>query len=137
MTVAGVGSSSSSLPAGAAPQAAITQKQFLTLLTAQLKAQDPLNPVSATDFTSQLAQMTTLSGIEQLNGTVQQMLQLQQLAQGAALIGKTVTYAQSGASQTGKGVVQGVSVQNGQLQVQIGDQQVPVAQVNGIVQGSS
>ncbi len=115
----------------------LNQQQFLQLLTAQLKAQDPLNPVSATDFTSQLAQMSTMSGIEQLNTTVQQMLQLQQLAQGAALMGKTVTFTQSGSSPNSQGVVQGVSVQNGQLQVQVGNQQVPVAQVTGIVQGAS
>ena len=138
MAISSVSSSSPPPPPSATgSQAVIGQQQFLQLLTAQLKAQDPLNPVSATDFTSQLAQMSTLSGIEQLNTTVQQMLQLQQLSQGAALMGKTVTYAQAGNNQSGKGVVQGVSVQNGQLQVQVGGQQVPVGQINGIVQGSS
>jgi flagellar basal-body rod modification protein FlgD len=138
MAISSVSSSPPSPPpTGASSSAVIGQQQFLQLLTAQLKAQDPLNPVSATDFTSQLAQMSTLSGIEQLNTTVQQMLQLQQLSQGAALMGKTVTYAQSGNSSSGKGVVQGVSVQNGQLQVQVGGQQVPVGQINGIVQGSN
>jgi len=112
----------------------INQQQFLQLLTAQLKAQDPMNPVSATDFTSQLAQLSSLSGIEQLNTSIQQMLQLQQLSQGAALMGKTVTFAQSGTNPSGKGIVQGVAVQNGQLQIQVGKQQVPIAQINGIVQ---
>ncbi len=110
----------------------INQQQFLQLLTAQLKAQDPLNPVSATDFTSQLAQLSTVSGLQQLNTSMQQLVQLQQLSQGASLVGKTVTYLQSGAAD-GKGVVQGVSLQNGQLLVQVGSQQVPIALINGIV----
>lgn len=112
----------------------LNQQQFLQLLTAQLKAQDPMNPVSATDFTSQLAQLSTVSGLQQLNSNIQQMLQLQQLSQGAALIGKTVSYLASGSSQSGQGVVQGINVQNGQLQVQVGSQQVPIAQISGIVQ---
>jgi hypothetical protein len=49
-------------------------------------------------------------------------------------MGKTVTYVASGNS-SGKGVVQGVSLQNGQLQVQVGGQQVPISQINGIAQG--
>ena len=112
----------------------LNQQQFMQLLTAQLQNQDPMNPVSATDFTSQLAQLGTVSGIQQLNTNIQQLLQVQQLSQGAALIGKTVSYTTSGSSTTGQGVVQAISVQNGQLQVQVGNQQVPIGQVNGIVQ---
>ncbi len=123
-------------PNNSAASTMLNQQQFLQLLTAQLKAQDPLNPVSATDFTSQLAQLSTVSGLQQLNTSIQQMLQLQQLSQGAALMGKTVTYFSSGSSLSGQGVVQGVSVQNGQLQVQVGGQQVPIGQINGIVQSS-
>jgi flagellar basal-body rod modification protein FlgD len=138
MAISGIaGSQTSSSPGATASQPMINQQQFLQLLTAQLKAQDPMNPVSATDFTSQLAQLSSLSGIEQLNTSIQQMLQLQQLSQGAALMGKTVTFAQSGTSQAGKGIVQGVAVQNGQLQIQVGKQQVPIAQINGIVQAAS
>ncbi len=132
--ISGSSTPSSSSSSSSASSPMINQQQFLQLLTAQLKAQDPMNPVSATDFTSQLAQLSTVSGLQQLNSNIQQMLQLQQLSQGAALMGKTVTYVSSGSSLSGQGVVQGVSVQNGQLQIQVGSQQVPIAQINGIVQ---
>jgi flagellar basal-body rod modification protein FlgD len=129
-------SSASSTPSSSASSASgtLNQQQFLQLLTAQLKAQDPLNPVSATDFTSQLAQLNTVSGLQQLNTSIQQMLQLQQLGQGAALMGKTVTYTGTGSSSSGQGVVQGITVQNGQLQVQVGGQAVPIGQITGILQ---
>ena len=41
--------------------------RFLTLLTTQLKNQDPLNPMENAEVTSQLAQMSTVDGIERLN----------------------------------------------------------------------
>src|SRR5947209_2759715 len=84
-------STSQSAGSGAAPLG-LTQAQFFKLLTAQLQNQDPLNPVSSTDFTSQLSQMSMLTGIQQLNTSFQQMLQIQQLSQGAALVGKNIRY---------------------------------------------
>jgi flagellar basal-body rod modification protein FlgD len=137
MSIASIGNTSaaSSLNSSSgSSQVLLNQQQFLQLLTAQLQNQDPLNPLNSQDFTSQLAQLSTVSGIQQLNGSIQQLLQLQQLSQGAALMGKTVTYITSGATTSGKGVVQGVSLQNGQLQVQVSGQQVPISQINGIAQ---
>jgi Flagellar hook capping protein len=43
---------------------------FLTLLVAQLKNQDPTNPMQNNELTTQLAQISTVSGIEKLNTTL-------------------------------------------------------------------
>ncbi|MEE8728874.1 MAG: flagellar hook assembly protein FlgD [Rahnella inusitata] len=43
---------------------------FLTLLVAQLKNQDPTNPMDNSQLTTQLAQISTVSGIEKLNTTL-------------------------------------------------------------------
>lgn len=136
MTVAGIsgGSTQPTQSSSGSSQVLVNSQQFLQLLTAQLQNQDPLNPLSSQDFTTQLSQLSTVSGIQQLNTNIQQLLQLQQLSQGAALMGKTVTYLSSGSASPGKGVVQGVSLQNGQLQVQVGGQQVPIGSINGIAQ---
>ena len=48
-----------------------TQDRFLKLLTTQLKNQDPLNPMDNAQLTSQLAQISTVDGIERLNATLQ------------------------------------------------------------------
>lgn len=46
------------------------QKNFLGLLIAQIKNQDPTDPIKNTELTSQLAQINTATGIERLNNTV-------------------------------------------------------------------
>ena len=61
---------------------ALTQQDFLNLLTTQMQYQDPENPISDTDFASQLAQFTSLQGVQQLNTSITQMLTLQQVSQG-------------------------------------------------------
>lgn len=50
--------------------AALNQKDFLTLLTTQLKNQDPLKPMDNGEFLAQMAQFSTVSGIEKVNDTL-------------------------------------------------------------------
>jgi flagellar basal-body rod modification protein FlgD len=69
------------------------QNRFLTLLVAQLENQDPLNPMENAELTSQLAQMSTVQGIEQLNATLGSLVDSladTQAIQAAAMVGKTV-----------------------------------------------
>lgn len=47
-----------------------TQDRFLLMLTTQLKNQDPLNPMDNAQITSQMAQLSTVSGIDKLNATL-------------------------------------------------------------------
>ena len=86
----------SSPASSAAADATMTSDRFLKLLVAQMKNQDPLNPMDNAQVTSQMAQINTVSGIEKLNGTVQglstQFMQLQAV-QGAALVGRDVVVA--------------------------------------------
>ena len=48
--------------------------RFLKLLVAQMKNQDPLNPMDNAQMTSQIAQINTVGGIEKLNRTVESLL---------------------------------------------------------------
>jgi len=71
---------------------------FLTLLVAQMNNQDPLNPVDNAQLTEQMAQISTVTGINNLNTTVGNLLaQLQQSAtiQSAQLTGHSVMVAGS------------------------------------------
>lgn len=67
------------------------QDRFLTLLVTQLKNQDPLNPMDNAEMTSQMAQMSTVSGIEKLNTTLNSLVDnigTSQSMQAASMIGK-------------------------------------------------
>lgn len=48
---------------------AAAQDRFLKLLVAQLNNQDPMNPLDNAQMTSQIAQINTVTGIQQLNQT--------------------------------------------------------------------
>lgn len=62
----------SSVQAANNPSSTLTQNNFLQLLTAQLEDQDPLNPVSPSDFAAELAQFSTATGVQNLNTTMTQ-----------------------------------------------------------------
>ena len=69
------------------------QGSFLTLLVAQLKNQDPTNPMQNNELTTQLAQISTVSGIEKLNttlGAVSGQIDNSQSLQASNLIGHGV-----------------------------------------------
>lgn len=63
-------SATSSTSATGTNSASDLQSSFLTLLVAQLKNQDPTNPLQNNELTTQLAQISTVSGIEKLNTTL-------------------------------------------------------------------
>ncbi|MBV7403522.1 flagellar hook assembly protein FlgD [Enterobacter sp. ENT03] len=69
------------------------QGSFLTLLVAQLKNQDPTNPMQNNELTTQLAQISTVSGIEKLNttlGSISGQLNNSASLQASTLIGHGV-----------------------------------------------
>lgn len=108
------------------------REEFLKLLLAQVQNQNPLEPLKDADFMAQMAQFSTVEGIERLNASFQDMLVLQQLTQGANLVGRTVSYELPGASGLQRGVVDGVSVQDGRLVATIAGTNVPVELIRGI-----
>ena len=82
------------------------QDQFLTLLVAQLQNQAPTHPMDNAQMTSQMAQISTVSGIEKLNDTVQSVTSQfasMQMLQGATMIGHTVLSEGNALNLTDKG----------------------------------
>jgi flagellar basal-body rod modification protein FlgD len=70
-----------------------TQNRFLNLLVAQMKNQDPLNPLDNAQVTSQMAQLSTVQGIENMNASMEALaasLGTHQMSQAASLIGHGV-----------------------------------------------
>ena len=69
------------------------QSEFLELMTAQLKFQDPLSPMENGDFLAQMAQFGTVSGINDLNSAFNSMsaaFQSNQALQASTMVGRNV-----------------------------------------------
>lgn len=93
--------------------AADSADQFLTLLTAQMKNQDPMNPMDNAEMTSQLAQINTVKGIGQLNTSIQGLLAAYNQSmsvEAAALIGKNVLVDGSKLGLGSEGAVGGINL---------------------------
>ena len=91
--VAQINASSSGSSSGTASSTKAMSDQFLKLLITQIQNQDPLNPTDNAQFTSQLAQINTVSGLEKVNESISSMssqfLQMQAM-QSASLVGRSV-----------------------------------------------
>jgi flagellar basal-body rod modification protein FlgD len=95
------------------PGAILGKDDFLKLLVAQMKNQDPMSPQ---DNTQSIAQMAQFSSLEQMTNLVSSFDQLDQsmtVERGVSFIGKDVTYlAADGTAQ--QGVVQSVDLSGDQ-----------------------
>ncbi|MCD6298377.1 MAG: flagellar hook assembly protein FlgD, partial [Deltaproteobacteria bacterium] len=67
MNIAAIGTSYAEASPSASAKKDLGRDDFLTLLVAQLKHQDPLNPLESTEFTSQLAQYSSLEQLFDVN----------------------------------------------------------------------
>jgi flagellar basal-body rod modification protein FlgD len=86
------------------------QEQFLTLMLAQLKNQDPLKPLEPGEFLGQLAQFSTVTGVQGMQSQMVGMvdaLRASQTVEGASLIGRAVLSEGNIASFDGQTAVRG------------------------------
>lgn len=104
------------------PESDDAQTRFLKLLTTQLRNQDPMNPMENAEVTSQLAQMSTVEGIERLNGMFQQFLDGQNAAEtmnAAALVGRGVLVPGKGMILTESGGIGGFTLDSAAQRVNL------------------
>ncbi|MBR4953583.1 MAG: hypothetical protein IKZ30_03600 [Oscillospiraceae bacterium] len=96
---------------------------FLTLLVAQMQYQDPLEPKTDTDFVAQLAQLTSLEQLQQVNQSLA-------TSQAYGLVGKNI-YAEvlnslTGVTEVFVGKVESIAIQNGTSYAIVGDNAICV-----------
>ncbi len=86
------------------------QEEFLRLMTTQLNNQDPMKPMASGEFFSQIAQFSSVAGIQDLQKSFSQvasaMLSSQSL-QASGLVGRDILVSDSSASLTGGGAIKG------------------------------
>jgi len=95
---------------GSGKTQSLTQADFLKLLTTQLTHQDPTNPSDSNAFLNQMAQFSTVSGIQDLLTSFQTLsssITSDQTLQASSLIGQTVSSAGNEALLSAGGTVNG------------------------------
>jgi flagellar basal-body rod modification protein FlgD len=89
------------------------QDRFMTLLVTQMKNQDPLNPLDNAQVTSQLAQLSTVTGIDKLNTTLNSLMgsyKSSESLQAAGMIGHGVLVPGGGTTLASGSAVMGVDL---------------------------
>lgn len=96
---------------------------FLKLLVAEMKNQDPTNPMDSTEYVAQLANFSNVEQGVQINKKLDQLLQFSSISQAGSLIGRTLTSPDG----TVTGTIQEVRVfDDGVIAVLEGGEQVVV-----------
>lgn len=88
------------------------QDAFMELMLAQLKNQNPLEPMENGDFLAQMAQFSTASGIDEMNASMQQLassFNSNQALQASSLVGRQVLLASDSAQLDAGGNVEGAA----------------------------
>jgi flagellar basal-body rod modification protein FlgD len=88
-----VAASTATAASNSTTDTAAMQDRFLKLLVAQINNQDPMSPMDNAQMTSQMAQINTVSGIQQVNQTLTSMaaqFASMQVLQGTSMVGHDV-----------------------------------------------
>ena len=102
-------------------------EEFLTLMTAQLKNQDPMKPLEGTEFISQLATFGTVSGVQEMKESMELLatsLRSTQTLNGSSMLGREILVEADSLTHTQGGTVSGeldVPAGTTSLQVRITD----------------
>ncbi|MBP8951914.1 MAG: flagellar hook capping protein [Armatimonadetes bacterium] len=127
VTSAAAGTRSSTAPSTAITSASqqLSTDAFLTLLSAQLQNQDPLEPMSTQDMLAQLTDLTTLNELSSLNSHMEAQAR-GTAGEMAALLGRTVSWIDPNSSDIVSGVVDRITRENGEWICCVGNQETPV-----------
>jgi flagellar basal-body rod modification protein FlgD len=114
--------------------AALGQNDFLKLLVAQLKYQDPMKPTDSSQFMGEMAQFSTVQGVTTMGATLDAMSQASEFSQGIALIGKDVSYHALDGT-TASGTVESVSATDAGVTVHLAAGDIGLRDVLGVSAG--
>src|SRR5918998_2095534 len=108
---------------------------FLKLLVAQMKYQDPSNPVDSSQMMAQTATFTQVEKLEQIATQNAAMLVLQEASTAGAMVGRSATYTDTdGDSVTGR--ISAVRLASGDQEAVavIGGKEIPVGRITELSQ---
>ena len=103
-----------------------SSQMYLKLFVTQLQNQDPMEPMSNYEFTSQLAQMAQTEAMTNMNENFDAVLGIQEFSSASSLIGNAITYLPRGESLPVTGEATGVKLVDGDVQLVVGADTVPL-----------
>jgi len=109
---------------------------FLTLMITELQNQDPLNPMENNDILQQIGQMREIAASSQLADTLDAVLLGQSLNSATTMIGKHIN-ALSDSGEAINGVVDKVSMTNGEPRLHVGSLSTRLTNVKEVVPAAS
>jgi flagellar basal-body rod modification protein FlgD len=121
------GASNASRSGGVKPKDQLGQAEFLELMIAQLKNQDPFKAMDPSQFLGQLAQFGTVSGIQEMQSafaTLSDSMRASQVLDGATMVGRDVLVAADGVTLPAEGSIRGaidVPAETAQVQIKVTD----------------
>lgn len=115
------------VPAG--PLADAVGSQFMQLLLAQLRNQNPLDPVNDKEFMTQLTQVNSMQELQKINATLSSLVKADGLSEAAGLIGRHVRAGAGESGQARSGLVTAVTLVGDRVMLSVGGEQVALSDV--------
>jgi len=115
--------SSSAGSASATSNGQLNQGDFLKLMTTQLNNQDPTQPTDSSQMLAQMAQLSTVSGIQDMQSSLKQLvgtMMAGQTTQAAALVGHQVIAPGSNATLSANGLSGAIDLSQDTDQLAVG-----------------
>lgn len=109
----------------ALPKQELGKEAFLKILVTQLQQQDPTQPQKDGEFVAQMAQLSVLEQLSNLNNSLTVYLNSSNnLSQYSYVLGNKVTWTNPETNEQESGTVTGVNYKNNQVYFKIGDQEI-------------
>lgn len=141
------GTTTSSTKTGSAQSATnsfqMGKKEFLQLLVAQLKAQNPFTSgeggggSSTAGFLGQVTQLATMEQLQAISDGMSKLVKMQSLAQASTLIGRYIETNPDASGDMIVGTVDDVSMSDGSAWLRVGDDMVALSDVALVADSSS
>jgi flagellar basal-body rod modification protein FlgD len=116
--------------------ASLGQNDFLKLLVAQLKYQDPMKPTDSSQFMGEMAQFSTVQGVTSMGTTMEGMSHANDVSQAIALIGKEIRYKAIDGTIGSGTVMSTETTGNGAVTLQLAAGDVVLKDVVGVGPGA-
>jgi flagellar basal-body rod modification protein FlgD len=110
--------------------------EFMMILLAQLKNQNPLEPLKDNELMAQMTQLNSLQELQTISAKIEQMAGASSAGYAASLIGKEIKAHLTDGSDVA-GLVTGMTMSQGLYLVNVGERIVPLAAILQVLQPAS